>query len=139
MNAADFRGLIEAHAAAVFTRLRADSELTAVVFEGDVAGDPDRYVNVFHDTGFYSAHDFTDSTGDVAVTFTIHSIGKQRWQAVWGSGRVTAQLLGFVPTIAGRRCWRITHEGSQPVRKDTDVTPPKFLAVDRFILRSTPA
>lgn len=138
MNRSDYRDLIERHATAVLDQLKADTELAGFVFEGDVTGDPERYVNVWHDTGFYSAHDFTDAPVDVEVTFTIHSVGDSRWQAVWGSGRVTAQLLHFVPTIDGRRCWAITGAGSQPVRRDDDVSPPKFIAIDRFVLRSTP-
>lgn len=131
-------GLIESHVEAVLTRLRADAQLAAVVFEGDVTGNPDRYVNVWHDTGFYEPHDYLGTPGPVEVTFTIHSVGTDRWQAVWGSGRVTSRLLGWVPTVAGRTCWRIESAGTQPVRKDTDVDPPKFLAIDRFTLRSVP-
>ena len=138
MNRADFQDLIEQHVVAVLALIRAEEPLADLVFEGDVSGDPDMSVNVWHDTGFYSAHDATDTPVDVEVTFTIHSVGKDRWQATWASGRVTAALLGVVPTIDGRRCWRIASAGSQPVGIDRDVSPPKFLAVDRFTLRSTP-
>lgn len=138
MNREAYRDLIERHAVAVLDQLRADPELTGLVFEGDVTGDPERYVNVWHDTGFYSAHDLTDAPVDVEVTFTIHSVGDSRWQAVWGSGRVTSQLLHFIPTLTGRRCWAIAGAGSQPVRRDDDASPPKFIAIDRFVLRSTP-
>lgn len=138
MNREEYRDLIERHAVAVLDELRADTELAGVVFEGDVKGNPERYVNVYHDTGFYTAHDYTDAPVDVEVTFTVHSIGDSRWQAVWGSGRVTAQLLRFKPTIDGRRCWPITAAGSRPVARDDDASPPKFIAIDRFVLRSTP-
>lgn len=139
MNRDDYRTVIQDHVDATLSLIRADPQLQDVVFEGDVDGNPDRYVNVWHDTGFYSAHDATGQPVDVEVTFTIHSVGMERWQATWSSGRVTAALLGVVPNVAGRRCWRIESAGSLPVRKDTDVDPPKFLAVDRFTLRSTPA
>lgn len=139
MNRADYQQLIEKHAEAVLDMIRADPQLATSVFEGDVTGDPERYVNVYHDTGFYSAHDYVDNNVDVEVTFTIHSVGVDRWQASWVSGRVTAALLGIKPVVDGRRCWRITHAGSQPVQKDMDVEPPKFFAVDRFVLRSTPS
>lgn len=138
MNPADFQDLVERHASAVLALLRADPQLADVVFEGDVTGDPERYINVHHDTGFYSGHDASGTAVDVDVTFTIHSVGLDRWQAVWGSGRVTAALLNIVPVVEGRRCWRIEPAGSQPVARDDDSSPPKFLAVDRFILRSTP-
>lgn len=131
--------LIEDHVTAVLGLLRAESALAELVFEGDVEGDPDMYVNVYHDTGFYGSHDAQGIQSDVDITFTIHSIGLDRWQATWASGRVTARLLDVVPVVAGRRCWRIRHAGSAPVSKDNDVTPPKFFAADRFVLRSTPA
>lgn len=138
MIRADYQYLIERHVTAVLDLIRAVEPLADLVFEGDVKGDPDMYVNVWHDTGFYSAHDATDTPVDVEVTFTIHSVGKDRWQATWASGRVTAALLGVVPTVEGRRCWRIAPAGSVPVARDDDVTPPKFIAKDRFTLRSTP-
>lgn len=134
----DFRDLVERHATAVLDLLRADPQLVDVVFDGDVTGDPERYINVYHDTGSYSGHDASGTAVDVDVTFTIHSIGLDRWQAVWGSGRVTAALLNVVPVVEARRCWRIEPAGSQPVARDDDSSPPKFLAVDRFVLRSTP-
>lgn len=131
--------LIERHVAAVLERLRSDSELAVVVFEGDVTGDPQRYVNVWHDTGFLRGRSMVGEHQDVDITFTIHAVGDQRWQAVWVDGRVLALLNGWLPTVAGRRCWRLEPAGSMPVTKDTDVTPAKFLAARRYVLRSTPA
>lgn len=131
--------LVETHIAPVLARLRAVGPLADLVFEGDAKGDPEMFVNVYHDTGFFAAHAYVDLSSDVTVTFTIHSIGRDRWQAVWASGQVTAQLLDFRPVIAGRRSHRIKSAGSQPVRKDTTIDPPKFLAVDRFTLHTTPA
>lgn len=139
MNRADYQDLVERHVQATLDLLAADGELAGTIFEGDVEGNPDRYTNVWHDTGFYSAHDLTDTPVDVEVTFTIHSVGRDRWQATWGSGRVTSALLGVTPVIAGRKAWRITSAGSQPVTKDTEINPPRFFAADRFVLRSTPA
>lgn len=131
--------LIEEHVEPVLARLRGIPQLADVVFEGDVTGNPDRYVNVWHDTGFFESHTDEGTHTEVEVTFTIHSVGADRWQAVWTSGRVTAALLDFKPVVPGRRCWRIQPAGSQPVQKDTDVDPPKFFTADRFTLRSTPA
>lgn len=130
--------LVELHVEAVFARLRSDVELAADVFDGDVTGDPERHVNVWHDTGFYEAHDYTDTPGPVEVTFTLHSVGRSRWAAVWASDRSRSLLLGWVPSIDGRRCWRIASAGTQPVRKDPDVDPVKFIAIDRYTLRSIP-
>lgn len=134
----DIAGLVELHAAAVLDRLR-DGELADLVFEGDVAGDPPRYANVYHDTGIWTGHDYADASIDMSVTFTIHSVGASRWGAVWVSGFVMSRLLRFIPEIPGRRCFRMQSAGSQPVALDRDATPPKHFAVDRLVLRSIPA
>lgn len=131
--------LVEAHADAVLTLLRTDPQLEGDVFEGDVDGEPHRYVNVHHDTGVWTSRDYTGLSVDLAVTFTLHSVGMSRWEAVWVSGRVTALLLNAVLQVPGRRTFRIEPAGTQPVALDRDVTPPKHFAVDRFVLRSIPA
>lgn len=131
--------VVEAHVDAILARIRARPALAHLVFEGDVTGDPEVYVNVYHDTGFFTGHDLNEHQTDVEITLTIHGIGTTREQAVWASSAVTAQLLGFVPIVHGRRCWRLRQAGSQPVTKDMDATPPKFFTADRWVLRSTPA
>lgn len=130
--------LVERHVNSVLQMLRSDPEIADVVFDGKVEGDPERYVNVHHDTGFYTSHDASGTPTDVQVTFTIHSVGMIRWQAVWVSDRVTARLLGKAPQVLGRRCWRIEGAGTQPVAPDRDVSPERWLAVDRFTVTSTP-
>lgn len=135
----DYEDLVENHVQAVLDLIKAEPGLTAVTFEGDVTGDPERYVNVFHDTGFYEAHTMGDEPVDVTVSFTIHSVGLERWQALWASGRVFSRLIRARPVIPGRTCWPIAHSPGPPMRKDTDVVPNKFLAIDTFTLKSTPA
>lgn len=139
MIRADYEDLVENHVQAFLNLLRADSELAASLFEGDVTGNPDRFTNVFHTPGFYEGHTLGNELVDVTVTFTVHSVGLERWQALWGSGRATARVLGIIPQIPGRKCWRISHEPGPPIAKDKTVTPAKFLAIDRFVLKSTPA
>lgn len=139
MNRADYEDLVENHVQAFLALIRTDSELATSLFEGDVRGDPDRFTNVFHTPGFYEGHTLNNELVDVTVTFTVHSVGLERWQAQWGAGRVTARVLGVTPQIPGRRCWRISHDPGPPIAKDETVTPPKFLAIDRYILKSTPA
>lgn len=135
----EVRTLLADHVAAVVARLRADTALADNVFEGNVKGDPAQYVNVHHDTGLYASHSYVDTITDVEVTFTVHSVGTTDWEATWRDGRVTAQLLDHIPTVTGRRCFRIKPAGSQPVTLDRDVTPPKHIAISRFVLRSIPA
>lgn len=137
MNRADYQDLVELHVQAFLDLVKTDSGL--LVFEGDVAGNPETYVNVFHTPGFYEGHTLGNELVDVTVTFTVHSVGLDRWQAQWGAGRVTARVLGITPTVPGRRCWRIGHEPGPPIAKDTEVTPPRFLAIDRYTLKSTPS
>ena len=131
--------LIERHVQAVIDRIKSDAQLANVTFEGDVRGDPERYVNVWHDTGFFQPRSILGEHQDVDVTFTIHAVGGDRWQATWVDGRVLALLNDWKPTVEGRRCWRLEPAGTQPVQKDTTVTPVKFLAVRRYVLHSTPA
>lgn len=130
---------VAAHVAALLARVRSDPQIANVVFEGNVTGSPERYANVWHDTGFWTSHDAHGNEVDVEVTFTIHGVGNTRQQAVWVSDRVRALVLGWKPTIPGRNTWKVTSAGSQPVQKDTDVTPPKFFTADRYVMRSTPA
>lgn len=130
--------LIERHVQAVIDRIKSDLQLMDVTFEGDVSGDPERYVNVWHDTGFFQVRSILGEHQDVDITFTIHAVGSDRWQATWVDGRVLALLNDWKPTVTGRRCWRLEPAGTQPVQKDDTVTPVKFLAVRRYILHSTP-
>lgn len=130
--------LIERHVTPLLTLIRADPQLSNVVFEGDVTGDPERYVNVFHDTGFFESRTILGEHQDVDITFTLHAVGNDRWQATWVDGRILAALNDVVLTVPGRRCWKLRPAGTQPVQKDDDVIPVKFFAVRRFVLHSTP-
>jgi len=131
--------LIERHVAAVLARLRSDQELTDSVYEGDVRDNPERYVNVWHDVGVFSQRSLRGEHQDVEITFTVHSVGTEMWQATWVDGRVLSLLNDWKPSVTGRRCWRLEPAGTQPIQKDTDVSPPKFFAVRRWVLRSVPA
>lgn len=135
MTASD---LIERHVEALLARIREDDQLDDSIFEGEVKGKPERYVNVWHDTGFFEPRSILGEHQDVEITFTIHSVGNDRWQATWVDGRVLAALNDVVLTVPGRRCWKLQPSGSQPVQKDDDVLPVKFFAVRRFVLHSTP-
>ncbi|GGO59125.1 hypothetical protein GCM10010910_01350 [Microbacterium nanhaiense] len=133
------RDLIERHVTALVDRIKTDPQLSGVVFEGEVTGNPQRYVNVWHDTGFFRAMSYVDEHQDVDVTFTIHSVGSDRWQATWVDGRVLAALNDVVLQVPGRRCFKLQPAGTQPVALDDTVQPAVFLAVRRFILHSVPA
>lgn len=139
MNRADYEDLVEIHVQAFLALIKVDEEFQQLTFEGDVDGNPERYTNVFHTPGFFEGHTLGNELVDVTVTFTIHNVGLDRWQAQWGLGRVTARVLRAPIQVPGRRCWPIEHEAGPPIAKDKEVTPPKFLGIDRYILKSTPA
>lgn len=139
MNREAFATLVEDHVQAFLGLIRADTELDGYLFEGDADSSLDRFINVFHTPGFYEGHTQGNEPVDVTVTLTVHSVGLDRWQAQWGLGRVTARVLRAPIQVPGRRCWPIEHEAGPPIAKDKEVTPPKFLGIDRYILKSTPA
>ncbi|WP_449408000.1 hypothetical protein [Microbacterium maritypicum] len=137
MSPEDYADLVERHARAFLALIRADAELH--VFEGDADSSLDRFTNVFHTPGFFEGHTLNDDPVDVTVTFTVHSVGLDRWQAQWGSGRVLARVMRVPLQVEGRRCWPLRHQQGPPISKDKEVNPPKFLAIDTFDLKSTPA
>jgi hypothetical protein len=132
--------LIERHVAALIDVLKTDQPIAPFVFDGDVQGDPDLYVNVHHDTGYSESRTMLGEHQDVDVTFTLHSVGRTRWQATWTDGRVYALLNDRILTVPGRRCFKLAPAGTQPVQKDTSIpTSPRFIAVRRLTLHSIPA
>jgi hypothetical protein len=139
VNGADYEDLVENHVQAFLALIKVDEEFQQFTFEGDVNGNPERYTNVFHTPGFFEGHTLGNELVDVTVTFTVHNVGLDRWQAQWGAGRVLARVLGVTPQIDGRRCWRIEHQPGPPIAKDETATPVRFLAIDRYFLKSTPA
>ncbi|RCL91795.1 MAG: hypothetical protein DBW62_00635 [Microbacterium sp.] len=128
--------LIKSIVEPVLTQLRS-GDLASIVFEGDVDEDPERYVNVYHDIGNRASRTIVDEVGDVTVTFWVHSVGRERWQAVWCSDLVTLALHKFRPTISGRTCFPMRHIGGQPIKKDDSVAPPRQFGVDMWELHTT--
>ena len=127
------------HVAHVLARVRAPADMAEIVFEGDVTGNPEVYINAFNDTGMWTGHDYTEQHNDLDITFTFQGVGETREQAVWALDHVDAQLRNWRPTIAGRTCWRMQHAGSQTVARDEDADPIKFFGATRWTLHSTPA
>lgn len=129
---------------AVLARLRADAWLTAATFDDEVTPEerPQRYALVTSNAGVQTAQRLTQAvkatTARREITYTIRSVGTTRAQAIAVADRVAAQLLGFIPTVSGRRCWPIRHAISRPAQKDTDPNPPLWYCVDEFDLTSDP-
>lgn len=135
--------MIAAHVDAVLARLREDPELASRVFEGEVStldGKPrTRYIRVQANGGFYEAERLGLAQSRVTFTFIIHSVSINPVAARQLQELVHAQLLGFRPSVVGRKCWPIRHEVSRPVQSDQDVSPPLWYTVDQFDLQSTTA
>lgn len=135
---------IRDHAAATLARLREDDVLTDSTFEGLVAPDengdrPQRYLSVFSDNGEYEAGRATGPAETVTFTYTLHSVGTDPQQARAVAERAFAQLLGYRPTITGRRCGRYRHTYSQQIQIDDTAKPPLWFGVDEFELTTDPA
>lgn len=135
---------IRDHAAATLARLREDDVLANATHEGLVETDengerPQRYLSVFSDNGEYEAERVTGPAATVTFTYTLHSVGSDPQQARAVAERAFAQLLGFRPTIPGRRCGRYRHTYSQQIQIDDSVKPPLWFGVDEFELTTDPA
>lgn len=135
--------MIRAHKNSFLALIRGAPILAAKTFDA-LAKNPDGskvaplYVVVHSDAGIRSSERLLAAQTRADFTYTVHSVGETAEQAQLGAERVYAQVLGKVPVVAGRKCWPITAETSQPVRLDTDVSPPLFYAVDVFRLSSIP-
>lgn len=122
---------------AILSRLREDSVLSTVTFEGAVTDRPQRYCTVFTNSGYRTVERVTGPSATAEFTYTVHSVGSTPMQAQAVAERVFAQLLDYVPTVEGRQCSRLRHAGSQPVQQDFDV-PDLYYCVDQFDLTSDP-
>lgn len=130
--------MIRAHTAAILARLREDTVLSTVTFEGVVTERPQRYCTVFTNSGYRTVERLAGPSATATFTYTIHSVGSDPQQAQAVAERVFAQLLDYVPTVAGRVSGRLRHAASQPVQLDTDVSPALYYCVDQFDLTTDP-
>lgn len=131
---------VRAHADAVLSLLRAVSGLT--VYDGQVPSQPALpYVVVYFDAGPPNQElaSLDDLSSERDWSFQVTSVGGTREQAQWAVEGAFAGLYGVRPSVAGRSCGRIRHVGSQPARRDDDVTPPLMYATDQWRFLSTPA
>jgi hypothetical protein len=133
--------VIRDHRKAVLELLRADPLLQDSTQDGTagttkLAGP---YCVVYSNQGSRETERLLATQTRANFDYTIHSIGHDVESAQLVAERVYARLLGVKPTIAGRSCWPISSEVSQPVRLDSDTSPALFYGVDVFRLSSTPA
>lgn len=81
-----------------------------------------------------------DERSDVAPLIQVTSVGTTQEQAEWVADKATNTLLArpCSVSIPGRQLLFLALEHSEPVRRDTDVTPALFYGVDLFRVASTP-
>jgi hypothetical protein len=78
-----------------------------------------------------------DPHADADSTAQLTCVGATAEQAEWLADLLRPVLLGPL-TITGRRLMQSWLETSQPVRRDDDVTPALFYAVDQARYLTTP-
>jgi hypothetical protein len=127
-----------AHDAAVLARIREIPALSEVVFDGDVEGRPQRYVNVHSNRGIGRADRLAGLGRRTRKTYWVHSVGASKAQADAVAERVIAKLSDWKPDVEGFACERLRHESSQPTQKDVTDKPPIYYAVDVFDLYTEP-
>ena len=64
----------------------------------------------------------------------VVSVGITQDQALGMQQKVRAALLGWQPVVAGITCSLIVREGGRGVLREDETQPPKFSAVDRFVV-----
>lgn len=136
----------EAHAAAIFARLRADVTPSPLrVLDGEVPKDqPMPYVLVYLRLWTPSGVEVPEkvsleNTSDVIETYAYcHSVGSTPASSRVTAGRVRVQLLGFEPTIAGRICYPITHDDGGPTGRDEATGAGVFDLIDVYKFTSQP-
>lgn len=142
--------VLQAHAKAVLDLLDADNDppalvvLSGVVPKTTPATTPP-YVLVYFRLWTPAGREVPEAvslelTSDVLDTWAYcHNVGGNPNTAMAVAGRTRAALLGVTPAIAGRLCYPITHDDSQPVNRDESAGTAVFDLVDVYAFRSIPA
>jgi hypothetical protein len=132
--------VIRAHVNAVKALIEGDVQMVGAVYVGGAPPPPpDRYVVLYPDSGLPEDTGLDLDADQVEMLLQATYVGTTVEQALWVAERVRARLVNATPTVAGRVCWPLSIQVSQPLRRDDDVTPPLYFAVDVYELRSIPA
>jgi hypothetical protein len=139
--------VLQDHYRWVLARLDADDAAPAlVVLHGKVPkGQQLGYVLVYFRLVTPSGEQELDKVGfentsDVInTTAYCHSVSGSPDSALFLADRVRAQLLGAIPTIAGRVCFPIRHDDSVPADRDETTGPDVFDQIDVYSFASMPA
>lgn len=106
----------------------------AVAAQGATAPYAVFYPNSGMKSGF---HRNLVNDGPTELRYQVTAVGDTADQAAWVADKVTAALLGGVPSVSGRRAWPAVQEAAQPIRRDDDSTS-VFLATSQWLTRSDP-
>ncbi|MCW2498271.1 hypothetical protein, partial [Jatrophihabitans sp.] len=79
-----------------------------------------------------------DPQGDAWPVTQITSVGETREQASTLRDRLRDGLTGQHLTVDGRTVGPVRLDQAEPIRRDDDVRPPVFYAVDRYRTFNTP-
>ena len=98
------------------------------------------YVVVYFDSGMRSSDRVSDARVSREHGWQTTVVGVNADQVVAALDRVTAALEDWRPTVTGRSCQKVTHDGSQPTRHD-ETLPDRtlFIATDQWLVTSDPA
>lgn len=139
--------ILQAHTRALTDLLDADNTAPAlVVLDGVVPhGQTPPYVLVYFRLRTPSGIEVPEAvalerTSDVLDTWAYcHNVAGSPMGALAVAGRSRAVLLGVTPVVAGRLCYPIIHDDSQPTVRDESALTPVFDQVDVYSFRSIPA
>lgn len=111
-----------------------------MVYDDTVPDDPDvPYVVVYSNQGMPENASMADVSDWQHFSFQTTVVAQTQGQARLLADRVQSALLDKRPTVVGRSVGRLSKTSSQPVRRDDDVSPPVFYAVDVWALTTVPA
>lgn len=129
------------HAAALLALLRADPFLT--VYDGRVPASPALPYVVLYLGWDAERSALAATTDQFNGRAQVTTVGANAEAVRIVAKRVADRLLDIVPTVAGRSCWPITFDFSQPPREDKDVHIDGIgypvYAVDGYRVSSNPA
>jgi len=90
------------------------------------------YAVLYADQGLGRRSTLAPDTTVRMVTFQTTCVGEGSEAAQWAADKVRAAVEDVQPSVSGWSCGPVQHLASQPVRRDDDVDPAVFYAVDMW-------
>jgi hypothetical protein len=130
--------MIDEHAAAVLALLQPGG----ATFDARVPDGTDPRTTPYilaYFSGSYPDLAFRGVVHTFQLRITLHCVGGNATAARRVSDRGMAALLDVVPVVAGRACYPIRFEDSQPPQRDESTGQLVMDQIDSYVLRSVPA